>query len=357
MQDITVQKPKRPTTSDADEKRPVTEGIKSTLYNPINEPLADICLPNLLCPYFSSISLKERPQYSQLWQVDDKPQLVATKFGDVPRGSVLSYQQCNTLCDPDSILVIPDAPEPPKFVYPDLSSYCQKFVPLTRDNFIKFECLNVSEFQSREFEQITRDQSATTQWHQLRRNRLTASNFKSVCSRRADFDTLSKRLLSARTVQTAAMKHGIDTEPEAADVYAHTFGRNVYRVGLVINPTCRFLGASPDRRVYDIDECDNPWGLLEIKCTVADTVAKCDYLCAASTSADSDVRQLKQTHQHYYQIMGQLGLTGCNWCDLFVYARDDFHCERVYFDPDFFSAMMLQLVDFFFSFHLSNTQM
>ena len=65
-------------------------------------------------------------------------------------------------------------------------------------------------------------------------------------------------------MQTAAMRHGINTEEEAASVYANSGDCNVFPVGIVINPSCSHLAASPDRRVYDPSE-NNPWGLLEIK--------------------------------------------------------------------------------------------
>jgi len=43
----------------------------------------------------------------------------------------------------------------------------------------------------------------------------------------------------------------------------------VYSVGLVINPSVPHLACSPDRRVYDTTE-EDPWGLLEIKSSMAE---------------------------------------------------------------------------------------
>jgi len=54
------------------------------------------------------------------------------------------------------------------------------------------------------------------------------------------------------------------------------------------------------------------------------------------------------TVYYYYQVMGQMGLTGCKWCDFVVYSDNEFHVERIIFDEDFFSNMMEKLTSFFF---------
>ena len=92
------------------------------------------------------------------------------------------------------------------------------FVPtLAELNFA--EGLSVSQAQSCLYEEETREQSDTQKWHDLRAQRLSLSKFKDVCARRADFESLAARQLK-KTVQTAAMRHGINTEEEAASAYA-----------------------------------------------------------------------------------------------------------------------------------------
>ena len=118
-------------------------------------------------------------------------------------------------------------------------------MPVSADLVNYYNSLCVSHSMSVEFEEATRGQSASEEWHKLRRCRITASNFKRICSRRGDFESVAASLLTSRSVTTAAMKYGIENEPVAAEVYARTFGRNVHRVGFVINPSCCFIGASP----------------------------------------------------------------------------------------------------------------
>jgi len=92
----------------------------------------------------------------------------------------------------------------------------------------------------------------------LRAQRLSSSKIRDVCTRRSDFESLAVRQLK-KTVQTAAMKYGINTEEEAAAAYGDGGECNVFPAGIVINPSCPHLVASPDQGVYDPTE-NNPCG-------------------------------------------------------------------------------------------------
>jgi hypothetical protein len=118
-----------------------------------------------------------------------------------------------------------------------------------------------------------------------------------------------------------------------------------------LNHSYCFIGASPDRRVFDSECKTSHWGLLEIKCTPADSVANCDYLSVPKTSREG-MLQLKHSHSYYYQIMGQMGITGAAWCDFFVFSCNDFHMERIMFDDNFFSEIMNKVSFFFFTYFL-----
>ena len=130
------------------------------------------------------------------------------------------------------------------------------------------------------------------------------------------------------------------------------FGRNIYRVGLVINPSCPFLGCSPDRRVYDPEETDGHWGLLEFKCTIAESVSQCECLKIIRNSSNNKL-QLKKTHLYYYQVMGQMRITCAKWCDFFANEKSDFFVDRIYFDEELFNVMIDELAIFFFMYFLS----
>ena len=135
---------------------------------------------------------------------------------------------------------------------------------------------------------------------------------------------------------------------EAAQQYVQQFGRNVFPVGFVINPSFPHLGCCPDRRVYDATE--NPSrGLLEIKCSMSDYLLDLKYL---KVNERSGTYSLRKTHAQYYQAMGCIGLTGSAWEDFFVYCQKEFHCERIYYHADYFSGMLEKFNMFYFNFHL-----
>lgn len=81
-------------------------------------------------------------------------------------------------------------------------------------------------------------------WHELRAHRLTASKFKDVCCRKKDFELLAERFMK-KTIQTAAMKYGIENEENATASYAEITRLNVYPCGIFINPSCPHLAWAP----------------------------------------------------------------------------------------------------------------
>ena len=114
--------------------------------------------------------------------------MVETKYGLAPRGSVLSYQQQQTSKRSSENLAHPV----PNFDLPDLGYQPTVFA---EKELLHFNSLKVSLDQSLEYERMTQDPSMCQDWHQLRKYRLTASNFKAICSRRQDLESLLARLL------------------------------------------------------------------------------------------------------------------------------------------------------------------
>lgn len=94
--------------------------------------------------------------------------------------------------------------------------------------------------------------------------------------------------------------------------------------GFVISKSHPILGASPDAKVID-PGCLETFGLAEVKCpykvaNVAPIDACSDpKLCMEKTGTDTC--QLKKNHEYYAQVQGQMGVTGCRWCDFILYTR------------------------------------
>ena len=88
--------------------------------------------------------------------------------------------------------------------------------------------------------------------------------------------------------------------------------------------------------------------ILEIKCpySLQDSIpTNAPYL---TSSMDGEYK-LSTTHKYYYQVQGQLGITGRPFCDFVCWTPQDIHVERILYDPDFFIEMELKLQNFFVS--------
>lgn len=150
------------------------------------------------------------------------------------------------------------------------------------------------------------------------------------------------------TGQTTAMKRGVDLEPIAAKQYCEVTGNLVLPCGFVVNPHPPHLGTSPDRKVIE-RQGSTSYGLLEIKYPSKDRYKNCPYLIK---HADGNYK-LKESHTYFYQITGQLGLTGMPWCDFFVMCTKDYHLHLIHFDATKWDDMKNKLDLFFFDYFLS----
>ena len=57
--------------------------------------------------------------------------------------------------------------------------------------------------------------------------------------------------------------------------------------------------------------------------------------------------ELKKDHPYYYQVQGQLGLTGLKWCDLVVFFQKGSIIQRIKFDELFWKSMIDKLTKFY----------
>ena len=59
---------------------------------------------------------------------------------------------------------------------------------------------------------------------------------------------------------------------------------------------------------------------------------------------------LKVTHECYYQVQGQMALTGAKWCDFIIYTRKCVSVQTIRFDEPFWKAKVRLLSSFFLIF-------
>ena len=134
--------------------------------------------------------------------------------------------------------------------------------------------LETTSDQARDIEKNTREQYLLPLWFSARRFHITAFLFGNVYSCRPDTspDNLVLRIIQPKNFSTAATQYGLDTKETAVKAYVeHQFSHGhpeilVSSSGFMINPRFPFLGATPDRAVYDPYEPQHPVGFLVVKC-------------------------------------------------------------------------------------------
>lgn len=149
-------------------------------------------------------------------------------------------------------------------------------------------------------------------WFAARRGLVTASRVKDVAKKQkngsfyATRETYKNQLIaeiltgvSISIPVSAPMQHGIDTEDEAAKVYADLGWDEVTEAPFVVHPTISRAGASPDRYVGDK-------GIMEIK-------------CPNTTTHVLTLRENDMPEDHMYQVQWQMACTGREFCDFMSY--------------------------------------
>lgn len=125
--EVTIQKVKIPA---GPTKR--TDGLRSTLYNPIAEAVGDLSIVKNLRKGIKKFPLVQLhtvlPSSADITKV-------SCKFGEVSKGSMLSYQQRIKPSHSPKVHINIDAPDPPSFILPPVS---QAYSSLTnsQQNFI-----------------------------------------------------------------------------------------------------------------------------------------------------------------------------------------------------------------------------
>ncbi|CAM4733060.1 unnamed protein product [Leuciscus chuanchicus] len=319
-------------------------GVRSTLYKGlVGDPL-DISLL-LMEDMYKDFSIREKPLAATMGISDEKT-LVETAFGLAQRGSVLSYQQpvlptklVNMHQDP------PPYPPLPIGEYRLAPTYCVHVC--TEEEHFQLKSLNVTLDMAYKIEAATREQAADQEWHQLRRPRISSSCFREVCFVRgvSSAESLAERVLKV-TRQTAEMRRGADMEFEVAREYCQMKNVNYTPCGLVIHPDAPWLGASPDGLIFD-PFAQPPFGLVEIKCPNVKNYVDCKYF-----KMQDGTLALRKSHSYYWQVQGQLLITGLQWCDLVICAQEDMLVQRIQVDPEVKAVIRERVDQFYFTVYM-----
>ncbi|XP_021379090.1 uncharacterized protein LOC110466710 [Mizuhopecten yessoensis] len=188
-------------------------------------------------------------------------------------------------------------------------------------------------------QEATTGQSDNHRWTEMRKGRITASNFHAVdtkvCSYEkkveCDVKPLIKNIMGYTTVNpnVKSLKYGREMEPVAKKDFLKLYCKHHRSViysecGLFVDKRHPFLGASPDL-LLSCSCCGE--GLLEIKCPMVKKCEVCSSFCTCNLPnclTKTNPPTLKKLG-YYAQIQGQMALTNRKWCVFFVYTCNGSH--------------------------------
>jgi len=230
------------------------------------------------------------------------------------------------------------------------------------------ELLSLNDNSIKELEKATRDQSSSFVWMQQRRGRITASNFHDVYNKvkkilrergkevKTKVSPLLTKLLEPKDLgNIPAIQWGKLHERDASKAFFKTVGAshsnaNLYISGLFVLKSHPYIGASPDN--IFVCSCCGP-ACVEYKCpysikdlTVQEGYHKTDFLENVNGKL-----QLKRTHKYYFQVQGQMALTGHQTTYFVVWTlKGQPLIEKIPFDLNLWQDVVSKLIIFFKSY-------
>lgn len=122
----------------------------------------------------------------------------------------------------------------------------------------------------------------------------------------------------------AAIRHGREYEPAALEPLSAVLKKNIIHCGIFLHPKFHHLGATPDGLIGKDT-------LVEVKCPYSARAKK----IAESISAgeipfwSKKTGNINKNHKWFYQIQGQLRITGRKFCYLGVWTFKDFEKVKI----------------------------
>jgi len=186
-------------------------------------------------------------------------------------------------------------------------------------------------------------EQGTSEWHQLRLGKVTASRVADILAKTKTGPSASRQnylieLALQRVTKTieesytnAAMEWGTQTEPQARVAYEVKTGNFVDQVAFVDHPTIAGFGCSPDGLVGDS-------GLIEIK-------------CPNSATHWSYIKANEPPNKYFIQMQAQMAVTGAKWCDFVSFdprmpERSQLLIVRVLRDSEYIIYMEAEIKQF-----------
>ncbi|XP_061169341.1 uncharacterized protein LOC133178631 [Saccostrea echinata] len=219
---------------------------------------------------------------------------------------------------------------------------------------------------------LTTGQRENSFWAAVRKLRITASNFGQVIGaiRRNRLSvSLKKRLLSAYNLEKrASIQWGRTHEKSAKDDYCKLSEVSILETGIWLHES-GVLGASPDGfvqgdpkhlKVHLQGKVSASPDIIEVKCPFSARAMSikdaCTNLKNFFLECDSEgVLHLRENHDYWHQVQGQLYLTGTTCCDFVVWTPVSMEVIRILRD-EFWEIHLKNMIEFYFNVFLPSLQ-
>lgn len=199
---------------------------------------------------------------------------------------------------------------------------------------------------AKDVEKKTVGQSDNSLWAIERRKRLTASNFGRICKMRPKTSVRKtlESLLYNEFKGTAATNYGKEKESEAIDQFTKETGLQIVQCGLFVDENKSFLAASPDGLIGEdsIVEVKCPYKIASLSPQEGIEQKKIDFC----TFHDQTL-QLKQNHNYFYQVQGQLHITRRDFCYFILWSPKGLLFQKIKRDDAFWEKMEPTLEKFY----------
>lgn len=199
-----------------------------------------------------------------------------------------------------------------------------------------------------ELEKSTRGQASNMKWTAERTKRLHSSNFGRICkmTERTDVRSYAENLTQPSKLTAKPIQHGKRYEPEAVSRFSLCHKKEVTDCGIFVCANHPFLAASPDGIVT---EDDGEMSVLEVKCPYAArneliSPKTVPYLIQTDSSLSL---ALKENHDYFYQVQGQLLCTEAKKAYFVVYTFKALVVITVPRNEAFIEGMVSKLSSFF----------
>ena len=204
---------------------------------------------------------------------------------------------------------------------------------------------NIDKAYISKIEKNTQEQSNCALWRKERSKRLCSSSFGRICKAtdRTDKSNLAKSFLKpSQKLRTPSILHGKKYESVAIKEYESSIHTEVSKCGLCVSEAHPFLAASPDGVVKQND----PY-LIEVKCPYSSKYKEINEKTVPYLKVENGHLTLKENHDYYYQIQGQLYCTELSRCDFVVYTLSDMQKIQINRNDAFIDDMKDKLINFY----------